>query len=246
VNDFESGDTVVEAFRRANPVPDGEATNRRAQPSAHALFAEIVANPPRSPRRRARVVLAATLAVVLLAGIFLAFAIVDGTAPDVAAAPRCYETASLSARSIVVAGPDLQSACAQLFANGDLGTGTVPSSFDVCVTAGGAPAVFPGESGSVCKGLGLASANPTSADVRVRAFESQVSAAIQEKCVGYDAARDIVEHGLDQFDLKGWTVEPNPDAEPFSDARPCASIAFPGSQTVFIVPVGDPRAAVTT
>jgi len=245
VNDFEAGDTLIDAFRHANPVPGEAAAGRRARPSAHALFAEIVAQPSRRAPRRP-VIAVVLIGVVLVAGVLAAFAVVDRGRPDVAASARCYEQPNLSSRSIVVAGPDLRTACAQLFENGDLGNGVVPSTFDVCVSDTGAPVVFPAESGSVCAALGLATANPSNLDIRVRAFESQVVSAVQDDCIGYDQAHDVVEQYLDRFGLHGWTVELSPDAAPFSDAAPCASLAFPAANTVTIVPVPDLHATGTS
>ena len=64
MSDYEPGDTMVEALRRANPVPADRAASRRSRPSAHALFADIIEQRPRRVRRR---VLVIALVIVLVA-----------------------------------------------------------------------------------------------------------------------------------------------------------------------------------
>jgi hypothetical protein len=245
VNDFDTGGAIIEAFRRADPIGT-DVPDRRALPSAHSRFADITAQPPRRVRRRTAVVVIALVVAFVLGTLIGAFAVVDRGQPDVTA-PMCYAAPSLSSRAVVVpAGGDVRTACAALWQNGDFGTGTVPSHFDVCELKTGAPAVFPGESGSVCAELGLASADLSSLDDRARAFESQAADAVEGRCVGYDQAHDLVAQYLDQFGLHGWTVGPNPDALSFGADRPCASLAFPGQQTVYIVPIPDLHASPAT
>ena len=74
MNDFEPGDTMVEALRRANPVSVGSTEGRRSQPSAHTLFAHVVEQPPRRARRVRRRVLVIAIVIVVLALIIAAFA----------------------------------------------------------------------------------------------------------------------------------------------------------------------------
>ena len=52
MSDYEPNDTTVETLRRANPVPVEPGVSRRAMPSAHALYADIVSQRPRRVRRR--------------------------------------------------------------------------------------------------------------------------------------------------------------------------------------------------
>src|SRR5204863_23442 len=79
----------------------------------------------------------------------------DDSSPELSVA--CYAKASLATGTASIVTPSLGNpvkACAALWAAGDFGTTNVPG-LDACVLPGGAPAVFPGESGSVCDRLGL-------------------------------------------------------------------------------------------
>jgi len=238
VSDDEMSVALLESLQRANPVPVDEVANRRDLPSAHALFAEITAQRPRRVRRRT-VVIAIALVVLALAALVGAFALVNRSEPEVTA-PRCYESASLTAQSFVTAsGGDLRAACADLWKQGFFGPGPVPSHFDVCVLPQGAPGVFPGEAGSVCGPLGLREAHVTSSDEQLLEFERRASEAVREPdCLTYDEAHDVVAHYLDEFGLHGWTIGPSPKLPAFSDENPCASLYFAtGRRTVVIVPV---------
>jgi len=209
-------------------------------PSAHALFADITARPPRRVRRRTVIVAIVLVIILALAALIGAFAIVHRGRPVATAGPLCYEAPSLNARKIATsAGGDLRAACAALWKEGDFGAGPVPSHFDACVLPGGAPAVFPAESGSVCSALGLPEANPTSTDDRIAKAGVEAGLALEgpNRCIGYDKARVIVQRILEQNGLHGWTVARNPKALAFSAERPCASPAVVAPQkTVFLIP----------
>jgi hypothetical protein len=243
VSDDEMSVALLESLQRANPIPPADVANRRDLPSAHALFAETIAQRPGRVRRRTVVVLIA-LVVLVLAALLGAFALVHQSEPDVGAGPVCYESASLDARSVVTSGGgDLRAACARLWREGFFGTGPVPTQFDVCVLPQGAPAVFPGEAGSVCSGLGLPEAHTTPEADRIGKAEREAGLALggPDRCIGYDEARGIVSRILEANGLHDWTVGPGPTPRPFNDEYPCASPAVvPDQRTVFIVSV--PRA----
>ena len=151
MSDYEPGDTMVEAFRRANPVPADQAGSRRSLPSAHALFADVIAQRPRRVRRR---VLLIVIAIALVALMLMAVAALQRAGTSAAGAPVCYGSDSLQGPRVVVAGGDPIQACAPLWESGRFGGTKVPD-FDVCVLPSGVLAVFPGESGSVCSRLDL-------------------------------------------------------------------------------------------
>jgi len=60
---------------------------------------------------------------------------------------------------------------------------------------------------------------------KVERFKNETADAVRENCVGYDAARRIVEQRLSRYGLAGWTVEATSAATPYSAANPCSSIA---------------------
>ena len=238
MSDEEMSVALLESLQRANPEPVEDVADRRALPSAHALLAEITARPPRRVRRRT-VVVAIVLVILALAALIGAFAIVQRGRPAVTA-PFCYEKPSLDSRRIVAGGDggDPSAACAALWKEGDF-AGPVPSHFDECVLRGGAPAVFPAESGSVCSALGLPEASPTRTDDRIARAGDEAGRALggPDRCIGYDKARVIVQRILEQNGLHGWTVARSPKALAFSAARPCASPAVVAPQkTVFLIP----------
>jgi len=216
----ESGDTMVEVLRRANPVPGGQTADRRSSPSAHALLAGIIAEPPqRVSRRMRRRVLLVSVAVV------------------------CYAAADRHARRIVTpAVGDPRESCARLFENGtfaDIGiTRVPPRGFDVCALPGGVPGVFPGESGSVCKRLGYPEAAPDRRDITdfLVAIDRRVSAS----CVPRAPAERIIESEEVKHGLRGWKIELG--ARRYDSAHPCTSLnAVPAKETITLVPIADPR-----
>jgi hypothetical protein len=244
VSEDEMSIALLESLQRANPVRIEEIADRRALPSAHALFAEITAERPRRVRRRTLVIVIA-LFVLVLAALVGAFALVDRGAPDVTAGPLCYSAASLDARRIATSGgADLRSACAELWTRGDFGSGPVPSHFDVCVLGTGASAVFPGEAGSVCEKLGLRSAIETGLNDRVLQLETEWRHAVRDRqCIASADARDILQRALDQIGFDGWTVGLD-QSRPFSSAEPCSSIVVqPDLHEVIVSPIS--RDAVT-
>lgn len=244
MSDDEMSVALLESLQRANPVSVDDIANRRDLPSAHALFAEITAQRPRRVRRRTVVVVLA-LVVLALAALVGAFALVDRSSPDVTAGPLCYAAASLDASRIATSGgADLRSACAELWARGDFGSGPVPSQFDVCVLGTGAPAVFPGEAGSVCDKLGLRSANETGLNDRVLQLEAEWRNAVRNRqCIASADARDILQRALDGLGFDGWTVGFD-ESRHFSSAEPCSSIVVhPDLHEVTVSPIS--RDAVT-
>src|SRR5579862_2178027 len=146
----EAGSTMLEALRAANPVPAEQTAGRRDLPSAHALFADVVANRPRRVRTRVIIIL---IAIVLVALMAMAFVLVNREGASVTSGPVCYSVPNVHTPGLVVAvGGDPVRECAARWAAGEVGSGPVPH-FDTCVLHSGVIAVFPGESGSVCPRL---------------------------------------------------------------------------------------------
>jgi hypothetical protein len=232
----EPGDTMVEALRRANPVPVGQGESRRALPSAHALFADIIAEPParRATRARTRTV-AIIIAIVLLVLAALAFVALRKDSPTQPTSVACYSSADLNARRIVVVlSGDAVQTCEAMWSNGDfadLGVKERPTgSFDVCVLPTGVAAVFPGESGSVCSRLGLPESS--GGDKNIPGFAKETDGRLNDVCMGYDQAEQIVKGELKKWRLEGWTITRGD--RPFNADYPCASIAVdaPARQVV--------------
>lgn len=233
MSDYEPGDTMVEALRRSNPVPAAAVIDRRSLPYAHALFAEIVAQPTRRVRRR---VLLIALALVLIAALLMAFVAVRRVGTSLSIAPVCYGADSLSAQKIVASGGDPQQACAQVWAGGRFGTRAVPD-FDVCVLPSGVLAVFPGEAGSVCRRLDLPA---SSGDNRVERFIDAVNREVSAACVGRDRALEIVNGEIATRGLTSWKAEVGAGWNDVNHT--CASIASDSStNTILIVGMKDVR-----
>jgi hypothetical protein len=240
MSDDDMGIALLESLQRANPVVADDVADRRDLPSAHALFAEITAERPRRVSTRALVVV---LTLVALAAVTVlgAFGLVDRT-DDLtpSQAPFCYEKADLHSQRLVASSADLTSGCAQLWRDGTF-AGPVPTSFDRCLLSPGVVGVFPGESGSVCAGLGLHAVQTTSYGERVRAAANEVGLALERQCadpdrpavVAYDDAAAVVRGILDGYGLSDWTIEPGDNA--LSAKQPCASPAFVDSTKTVLI-----------
>jgi hypothetical protein len=221
------GDTLVEALRRANPVPVRVTEGRRAMPSAHALYADIIAeSPPRRPSRARSRAVVIVIAIILLVLALVAFVAVRSGKPSEASSVVCYSAASLDAQRIVV-GPagDPEQACASVWSNGGFAALGVKAhaaaGFDVCVLPTGVAAVFPGESGSVCPGLHLPSSK--GGDANVVGFAAAVDAQLNATCTRYAPAERVVKRELKKWRLHGWTITRS--SRPFDADNPCAAVA---------------------
>ena len=233
MSDHEPGDTMVEALRRSNPVPAASVIDRRSLPSAHARFAEIVAQPTRRVRRR---VLLIALALALIAALLMAFVAVRRIGTSLSIAPVCFGADSLSSQKIVASGGDPQQVCAQVWAGGRFGTRAVPD-FDVCVLPSGVPAVFPGEAGSVCRRLDLPA---SSGDNRVGRFIDAVNREVSATCMSRDRALEFVNGEIATRGLEGWKAEVGAGWD--DPKHSCASIGPDMStNTIFIVGQNDAR-----
>jgi len=243
-----TGDTMVEALRRANPVPDIRTDGFRSQPSAHALFADIVTRPaPGVWRHRRRVrALVIVIAIVAIGLALVAFVAVRKDAPTLPTSVVCYSSADLGARRIVVGSTgDAAKACESIWSSGGfagLGTQRSASGFDVCVLPSGVAAVFPGESGSVCSRLGLAASS--GGDERIPSFAAETDRRVSASCIGHDPAEQIIKDELAKHGLDDWTVKRSP--RPFDAGHPCASIYVDApAHQVGIVPIANPYPSST-
>jgi hypothetical protein len=237
MSDFEPGDTMVEALRSANPVPAARTVGRRDLPSAHALFAEIIAEPPRRVRSRVRRrVLVVAIAIIVIALLAAAFALTRRQKSTVPLNISCYSGPSLGARSIVVSSNgNPERACAQVWASHQFGEHASVPDFDVCVLKSGVLGVFPGESGSVCPRLGRPGQSGSNSSA---GFAGALSAQFNAHsgCISRDAAEKLVRDDLAQRGLNGWQILRSPYA--FSASKPCASVLIDvPARTVTIVPI---------
>jgi hypothetical protein len=240
MSDDELSGTIVTALRRANPVPVEQVDGRRSLPSAHALFAEIVSQPPR--RVRPRRVVAFAVVVALIAATFAAFAAVNRDDATTGTSTVCYAERNLKSEHEVAGFGDPVQVCTQLWHDGAFGDRPVPKEFDACVLSTGAPAVFPGEAGSVCSTLGLANLRVSSLEARIQAFTAETGPLVKPEggCIDDAAAQAIVRRKLQKFGLDDWTIAHYPD-QPYTDEFPCASMAVvPESRQVFLVPFPRP------
>jgi len=238
MNDFEPGDTLVEALRRANPVPADQVAGRRSMPSAHALYADVISQRPRRVRKR---VLLIAIAIVLLTVILIAAMFVRRESNSVGSAPVCYSSASMTSSRVVAIGDDPRAACVGLWTHGRFGSGAAPN-FDVCVLPSGVLAVFPGEAGSVCPRLDLPE---SSGDDRVARFSDDISREVQGTCVGFDPAARIIKRAMHRLGVSGWTVTRG--ARAFDAIHPCASVAVDAAaRKVIVVAYPDPFPSTTT
>jgi hypothetical protein len=238
MSDVEPGDTMVEALRRANPVPADQVAGRRSLPSAHALYADVTAQRPRRVRKR---VLLVAIAIIVLTVILIAATFVRRESSSVGVAPVCYSSASMSSPRVVAIGDDPRAACVGLWTHGRFGSGAAPN-FDVCVLPSGVLAVFPGEAGSVCPRLDLPE---SSGDDRIARFSDDISREVQGTCIGFDPATHIIKREMHRLGVSGWTVERG--ARVFDADHPCASTSVdPVAHTVTVVAYPDPFPSTTT
>jgi hypothetical protein len=232
MSDDDATVALLDALQRANPVSVDSVSDRRDLPSAHALFAEITARPPRRIRRRTMIVVIALL-VLAIASVLGAFAFVDrASEPNPSVRPLCFERADRDSLAIVGVGSDLDQACAALWGAEGGFAGPAPAAFDRCLLDTGAVGVFPGESGSVCDDLGLPSVRSSSFAERLRAAGIDGGETLLQQCkdrapgtvVAYADASAIVEGVLAKHDITGWTIEPGDHL--LRPAEPCASLYF--------------------
>jgi hypothetical protein len=237
----------LDRLRRANPVPDEQAPTPDS-PLARAAFQRIVATTPQPTTRRRRnwrrrtwfIVPAVLLLVATGFGLFRQI-----SQPLMIA---CYAQANLGAdrAEIQPSGKDPADACRPLWQpGGELNkTGRLPvPPLDACVLASGAVGVFPQPPGhDVCADLGLArpSNNPAhqiEADELAKVQET-LSNAFLGTCFGQDDAVALARQTLAENHLNTWTVS---TPTPFSQADPCASVAFDlAHRTLRLIPVSNP------
>lgn len=245
-------DPLLDALRDANPVPRAATEGARASAEAEALLRDVLAGvrplrraPRGAPPRRRRVVVVAIAAAVLLAvALTVAFFVARRADPDPTSF-ACYGEARVGSPAVVVgAGPDPRATCAELWRAGALGDGPVPS-FATCVLPGGGLGLFPGETATTCRELGLAESTlEDPADDPVGAFAAAASARLDARCVDERSARRIVRSELARHGLDDWAVVTDPQG--FPAERPCASLGVDAAtRTVHVVPVADHRPGTT-
>ena len=152
-----------EALRDLNPVDSHDVRDAANSPEAKATLARILSETSLDLRARrtahVRRLYRVFLVPALAAAVAVAAAVVwltTQTSPS-SVTIRCYESASLDARSIQVVehGRTPTLSCSTVWSSGSFGSGPVPR-LQACVLPTGTIAVFPREDGPVCTRLGLA------------------------------------------------------------------------------------------
>jgi hypothetical protein len=228
-------------------LPPGRLQLRKEQ-----LVREVT-NWDRAARRRRRrlalVLVPAVLAVLAVTG-FTTYAL--NREPTHLESVGCFETAELDANIAVVNadGRDPTAICAELWRQGDMGTGTAPESLAACVLGAGELGVFPSTGDDTCEQLGLADLPPTYAAEakRFAALRDAIAARLgasygsterEPKCLREDEARALVRHELADRGYEDWSIEVIGSG---FTAKPCVAVGlgFDGERTVvFLVPEPD-------
>jgi len=215
------------------------------------LVSELRVNAERGRRRRRRVTLIA-VPVVLLALAATGFTTYALTRePTQLESIGCFDRAALEANTTIVSADGRHPAdiCREIWASGGMGRTEPPSSLAACVLDTGAVGVFPGRSGT-CARLGLADL-PASYAREARRFSALRDALVARlgeegtgtslpkgPCIGERDARAIVREELDVRGFDDWSIEVT---APFSEGRPCASLAFDGAEEVVYLIPAEPR-----
>ena len=203
-------------------------------------------------RRRRRVALvhvAAVLAVVAVTG-FTTYALTRE--PTHLESVGCFETAELDGNIAIVNadGRAPTAICAELWHQGDMGTGTAPKSLAACVLETGAVGVFPSSRKDTCEQLGLADLPPTYAAEaeRFAALRDAISAKLgasygtterDPKCLREEEAHALGRLELDARGYETWSFEVIGGG--FTES-PCAAVGlrFDGDRkVVFLIPEPD-------
>ncbi len=224
-----------ELFKALNPLHDDPATDPGAVDEE--LLARIVAEPrtvgPSRPSRRRLWVVAGTVAVAGLAT--AAFAVLRTSSPTEPTAITCAATSDPAGDVVGLAGaPDPVAACAELWANGTLGTGTVPP-LAACVNDAGAAIVLPGDPTTVCSRAGfdlLDQDADNTAALSILDLEAELIDTFLNDCYGQDDALAETRRTLDDNGYLDWTVTL---AEDFPDGIDCAGIGIDASNQTVIV-----------
>lgn len=242
-----SDDDLLDALRRANPVPAERGDAARSRRAA-ALRDKIVKSPHGfhfSSRGRGRLV--AVVAVVSVSAGATAYALVTRE-PSKRLTVACHEAADLRSKTIVVGsgGEDPVATCAALWDNGAFGPRPAPL-LVVCVLESGVVGVFP-QGEQTCSRLQLPEppVGPTTPATTITAVglkEALVARFLAVSCVPPAEAEAIVRRELDGRGLTGWRIETGGGAgtEGFSAGRPCVGLAFDEEGKRVILVPGPPR-----
>lgn len=192
---------------------------------------------PRRERRRILLIAVALVSAAILgAGAYAGYVL---TRPTQQLTIGCYNRDSLDADTAVVAADGRAPAaiCASVWASA-FRDRPQPSQLTACVLATGPVGVFPGDS-DVCGRLGLAPYRPdtaTQAQVRgLAATKDALVAAFAGSCLNEKKGREAARQLLDRHGFRDWRIEVS---QPFTSARPCASLAFDEPhKTLILVPM---------
>lgn len=237
---------VFELFRRANPVPPGEVPED-AVPSLEAerLLHNITTGnqpvprllPTRSKRRQRRLLPFGAVTIVVSTAAF-AWVLTRQAADPLQVA--CYAEADLGSDIYVVPNDErgFVEVCAETLATVVPGQGDSRPGLSACVLESGAVGVFPNDGGEPCGRLGLAplaeGPAPGEQDL-VRLAEEITRPFLEQDCVAPASARRVVVEELAERGLDDWQVL---DPGPYSEERPCASLAIePAIKTITLVPL---------
>jgi hypothetical protein len=206
-------------------------------------LSEVAVSPhPRERRRRRRLLGSLVPAVVLLLGATgIGTYILTREATHLESI-GCYATADLGADTTIVSadGRDPVAVCAELWQDGAVGSGQVPTELAACVLPGGAAGVFPAAGPDTCNSLGLAKlAEGFAVDAgRVADLSGAVTARLAIDCLGEAEARGIAQRELAARGFAGWRVEVAGDGH--SSARPCTQFGTDASDRLALLIPAEP------
>jgi hypothetical protein len=217
---------------------------RSSDPTAGALFAEIVGTPRKPARRsRRRLVVAVTVALVALASVAATWLSVRKVSNPIDVV--CYRAANLhSDRSAAPIGADALDAslCEEVWRDGTLINEEVAPPGEVpplhgCVTDSGNLAVFPSDDPAICEKLGLAEPLPgfEREETSLRQLtDDLVTYFLAQNCQTMEQARRDVRQILDDHGRSDWVIQTIP-GEP---GDPCASFGIDApTKTIHLVPI---------
>jgi hypothetical protein len=227
-----------ELFNALNPDLDNDDDGPDEELLARILAQPRTAGHRRRSRRR-QWIIAGTVAVAGMAS--AAFAVLRSSPASEPTGIACAATDDPDGDIVGLPGAvDPVAACAELWTNGTLGSGTVPP-LAACVNDAGAVVVLPGEASAVCTKAGFDLLDldaDTSNAAGVLALEERLIDTFLNDCYGQDAALAEARRILDDEGFADWTVTL---AEDFPDGLDCAGIAVDSSEQSVIVAGVRPR-----
>jgi hypothetical protein len=215
-----SGGDPMERLARQNPVTSSSIGDADWEAAKERIFRSVVAARPRNRWWKRRTFVAGAILVGALGASAAGYALSRPVSNPTTVG--CYKGDSLSSELFVtqfVSSP--QATCQSIWKSGKLGPGN-PRAFTVCVRSSGVPLVFPTSARLICSTLGLASAEPLTAEEKTiaRIYPILDAAVSSTSCPTIGMVEKDAKATLAKLGLRSWRVAVT---QGVSQERPCGT-----------------------